>query len=601
MSIRKQIIAIFLSITGLTLLVVSIFYFNEAKDAHLEEVFNHMESISEAKKNRMVGIVQKRREQVVMLQLREKLREDFANYLKNGDQEAYARLLRALEVTRDRIPSFRDIYLLSTDGTVQVATEVRQKGLDFSNRESFRHAMAGELCMHEFFYDQQKRLNINLSGLMNYATEDLGVIIIKTSADDVLSIINDYTGLGKTGETTLARKLPSGKIYYMTPTRFHSVHGDSLILKDDDNIVMAQALNGREELMTNYRDYRGAEVIASTRYIADTSWGMATKIDWKEAMAPIYEFLSEIIILSLFLFALVAVAGHFFAREIVKPVLLLRNASEEIASGNLSKRINYKGKDELGKLANSFDIMADKLVQTHLSLEEKVKELDSKNDALYRFAYVVSHDLKSPLYSINSLMALLKESLGSCNEPEVQQMLQMAEGKGKHMLNLVNSILHYSVAGVTSEEPENIDLNELIPEVVAQLDVPASISITIEELPMTYIERVFAIQIFQNLIGNAIKYMNKPVGYVKVGYKLEAGEDWFFVSDNGRGIDIRHFEKIFEVFNMTHRDPGVESTGLGLSIVKKIIESKGGRIWVESEVGKGSTFYFILPHQQDVS
>lgn len=239
--------------------------------------------------------------------------------------------------------------------------------------------------------------------------------------------------------------------------------------------------------------------------------------------------------------------------------------------------------------------MADKLDASNTSLQEKLDELDKQNDELYRFAYVVSHDLKSPLFAISSLMDAMRESLSNYNEPDLQQMLHMAEGKSKHMLDLINGILHYTVDGVTAEEPEPVNLQKLVASVIDNLEVPDHINVTIEELPVIIIERVLMIQIYQNLISNAVKYMDKPFGQITIGYKKQESVNIYFVGDNGRGIEKRNYSKIFEIFNMANRVPGVESTGIGLSIVKRIVESKGGSIWLESEVGRGSTFYFTLP------
>lgn len=261
MSIRKQILVIFLSIIITTLLVVSYHYYSSSRDARLEMVYNQMESISQSKVNRMVGIIQKRREQVIMLQLREGLLEDFNEYLKTQDKQTYIRLLHSLEVVRDRVPSFREIHLLSLDGTVQVSSSPRFRGQNFSNRESFRHAVRGEICLHEFFLDQINRLNISLTGLLTYNSEDIGVLAISTSADDILSIMKDYTGLGKTGETTLARRLGPGTIYYLTPTRFHPVTTDSLIIKNSENKAINFALMGREGILINHKDYREKDVL----------------------------------------------------------------------------------------------------------------------------------------------------------------------------------------------------------------------------------------------------------------------------------------------------------------------------------------------------
>ena len=163
---------------------------------------------------------------------------------------------------------------------------------------------------------------------------------------------------------------------------------------------------------------------------------------------------------------------------------------------------------------------------------------------------------------------------------------------------LIDSIQQYSMLGQSSQKKRKVDVNEVLSEVISIVAPPENIEISVEnELPVLMCERTHIIQIFQNLLSNAIKYMDKSIGQIKVSC---AEEDYFWkfsVSDNGPGINHRHTEKIFKIFQTLSPRDGVESTGIGLSIVKKLVELNNGRVWVESDVGQGSTFFFTLPKQ----
>ncbi|MDH7600410.1 MAG: ATP-binding protein, partial [Sedimentisphaerales bacterium] len=165
----------------------------------------------------------------------------------------------------------------------------------------------------------------------------------------------------------------------------------------------------------------------------------------------------------------------------------------------------------------------------------------------------------------------------------------------------IDSILRYSEIGRGPRSLELVDLTNLVSEVLEQVNPPDNIEVAVETpLPQVYAERIRMIQVFRNLLSNAIRFMDKPKGMIRIGCKDE-GQVWtFYVSDNGPGIEKRYHEKIFKIFQtLTPRDE-LDSAGIGLAEVKKIIELYGGKVWVESEVGKGSKFFFTLPKQQDV-
>ena len=161
---------------------------------------------------------------------------------------------------------------------------------------------------------------------------------------------------------------------------------------------------------------------------------------------------------------------------------------------------------------------------------------------------------------------------------------------------LIDGILQYSRVGRVRETVADVDLNEIVNEALAMLAPPPHIEVEIApDLPRVRAERTRMLQLFQNLLSNAIKYLDKPEGLIRVG-RVEHEDEWeFSISDNGPGIEPRHFQRIFQLFQTLAPRDRVESTGVGLALVKKIVELYGGRVWVESQPGTGSTFYFTLP------
>ncbi|MDT3678670.1 MAG: ATP-binding protein [Burkholderiaceae bacterium] len=224
-----------------------------------------------------------------------------------------------------------------------------------------------------------------------------------------------------------------------------------------------------------------------------------------------------------------------------------------------------------------------------------LRELQSANEELANFAYVASHDLKAPLRAIASLAQWISTDYADRFDDEGREQLGLLLGRVKRMDRLIDGILQYSRVGRVREARTAVDLNELVAETVDLLAPPAHIRVNVGRLPVLRIERTRAQQLFQNLIGNAIQYMDKPEGEVSVDCERVAGEWHFTVRDNGPGIESRHFARIFQMFQSLAPRDRRESTGIGLSLVKKIVETHGGRIWVESKIGLGSVFHFTLP------
>jgi len=241
------------------------------------------------------------------------------------------------------------------------------------------------------------------------------------------------------------------------------------------------------------------------------------------------------------------------------------------------------------------------LARVNKHLAETVRELRRSNKELQDFAYVTAHDLKAPLRGIGTLADWIGSDYADKFDEAGREQLGLLKGRVSRMSELIDSILHYSEIGRTAKRREWVDLNKLLPEAIAQLAPPENMEIIIEEgLPELVSEKVRLIQIFQNLVGNAIRYMDKPQGRIRITCTADEQFWTFSVSDNGPGIGEKYFGKIFQMFQTLTRRDELESTGIGLAVVKKIVELQGGTVWVESQMGEGTTFSFTLPKQETV-
>ena len=232
------------------------------------------------------------------------------------------------------------------------------------------------------------------------------------------------------------------------------------------------------------------------------------------------------------------------------------------------------------------------IVQINKQRETLLLELAHQNQELSDYAHMVSHDLKSPLRSIDALTAWLKEDYENLFDNNGKNTLNLIRDNVEKMDTLITGILEYSTIGKNQLEVYNVDVNNLINDILNTIQVPEHISVTKSNLPIIQGDKYRLQQLFQNLIGNAIKYSDKDKGTINIGVEDKDNYWQFYIKDNGKGIEETYFNKIFKTFEKLENNP--DSSGIGLSIVKKIVELYGGKIWLESQVAIGTTFYFTL-------
>jgi len=248
-----------------------------------------------------------------------------------------------------------------------------------------------------------------------------------------------------------------------------------------------------------------------------------------------------------------------------------------------------------GKIAGSIGIVYDitELKELHIQKESLLLELEKSNNELQEYAHIVSHDLKSPLRSIDALLQWIKEDNKDTLDDLSLQNISLIEVTLEKMEQLISDILEYSSIGSSQAPKKHVDLNDLVEGLVKILYVPNHIEIKIcHPLPILSGDKTKLQQLFQNLISNAVKFIDKPEGRIEIAVKDVSGFYEFSIQDNGMGIEKRFHDKIFKIFHALNKSK--DSTGVGLSIVKKIVELHGGKIWLESTPNVGTTFYFTL-------
>jgi signal transduction histidine kinase len=301
---------------------------------------------------------------------------------------------------------------------------------------------------------------------------------------------------------------------------------------------------------------------------------------------------------------------------IIRPVWKLRSVTARLAEGDLTARagLDYRV-GELGDLAQAFDQMAEalqerdaELVKAAAALQEQVAELNRRslelaaaNQELEAFTYSVSHDLRAPLRAIGGFARVLLEDYPDKLDPDGQRYLQVINQNAARMGQLIDDLLTLSRLGRKEMRPVRLDMTALAQEVWAELRTlypERDLQIEIQELPAAWGDRLMMRQLLTNLLENAIKFTTKrQPAVIRVSGWSEAQEQVYCVRDNGVGFNQKYVHKLFEVFQRLHPEAEYEGTGVGLAIVRRIIERHGGRLWAEGQVDAGAAFYFALPQK----
>ncbi len=342
-------------------------------------------------------------------------------------------------------------------------------------------------------------------------------------------------------------------------------------------------------------------VFAWARPIEATPWLLAIEFPRAVVLAPADRLGRRVSAIAVTLLLIAAVVGWAISMRMTTPLRRVTEAAEEVAEGRHVAAIDIDRHDEIGRLADSFNTMTERVEQARHELEERVEsrtaELSAVNRELESFSYSVSHDLRAPLRAIVGFVQILEEDHGKSLDGEARRALDRVKVNATRMGQLIDDLLAFAQITRVPLSRQRVDVTHLARTTADEAIATAThaIELVIEPMPPCMGEPVLLKQVFANLISNAIKFTAKTErARVSIGATTN-GETVYYVRDNGAGFDERFAEKLFGVFQRLHRTVEFEGTGVGLAIVQRIVTRHGGRVWAEGRVNQGATFYFTLP------
>jgi PAS domain S-box-containing protein len=256
--------------------------------------------------------------------------------------------------------------------------------------------------------------------------------------------------------------------------------------------------------------------------------------------------------------------------------------------------------DKAGKIIGRMSLFVDitESKQIKKKLKRTLADLKRSNTDLQQFASVASHDLQEPLRMVASYTQLLEKRYKDKLDTDAKEFIQFAVDGALRMQRLINDLLSYSLVGARQKTVKPTDCHFVLGQVIANLSGTIELNnvvITNDDLPTVMADASQMRELFENLVGNAIKFCSEHAPHVHISAKQDGNKWLFSVQDNGLGIDPQYKDKIFVIFQRLHSKEEYPGTGIGLAMCKRIVERHGGKIWVDSNVGKGSTFYFTIP------
>jgi len=353
------------------------------------------------------------------------------------------------------------------------------------------------------------------------------------------------------------------------------------------------------------RYVRGELKRARAAAVPGTPWMVVAEMPSRLIAAPAREYLLKMAPMALVIAMIGAVVAWLGSRSLTRPLGEVTRAAAAVAAGDLSQRVPVRGDDELGLLGRSFNSMAEQVGRAHHELEAQVAQrtqaLQATNAELESFSYSVSHDLRAPLRAIHGFARILMEDHNAQLDPEAQRLLGVIDQNTRRMGQLIDDLLSFSRLGRQELGAGRVNMEELARGVAddvrrMETDRPHPLDIRIAALPPAQGDRALLRQVISNLLQNAAKFTRgqaHPV--IEVGAHPNGDQSVYFIKDNGAGFDPRYTDKLFGVFQRLHRVEDFEGTGVGLAIVKRIVQRHGGRVWAEGQVDAGATFYFTLP------
>lgn len=610
----------------------------------IENTNRELTSLASVQEDAISVVMKNNFESLVAFTTRVQLKIELDNFNQTGDEESRQFISNLISGAKAQITSFREISILNPDGIVVASTDEQEVGVDHAGADFFQKGRQSN-DITAFFTDKHGDPSQYLVGPLVLDERLVGVVVITSDVADIYSITGIHSNLSETGESYLVMRNEAGDGVILTPLRFEPDAALKVTIpKDNLDAPTTLSLLGNERTFMDSIDYRGQHVIAATRYIGDLDLGLVVKIDAQEAFAPLDSIRYLTIIAGLTGVIFVVAVSLYLGRSISFPIIRLRDRmaeitrdSSEAGAGRTPPEI--KGKDEVAELTFHFDKMTEnieslrgnlqQLVQEktveseatntlkldNASLQELNKVLEEQADqlrkgqiAMQEFASMITHELKTPLVSIIGYGSLLLNNKIGELTPRQKEKLQIMFNSAQRLATLIQDLLD-----VQKLELGALHLN-IVQASAGQIieDSISSLTTEAENKGVVLVNRLGNDvtlkcdpsrigQVLNNLISNGIKF-SREKGTIEIDARMENGSAVFSVKDDGIGIpkdkQDRIFTKFYQVDTSLTRKTG--GTGLGLVICKGIVEAHKGKMWFESDEGKGSIFTFSIPGGEPV-
>jgi len=565
---------LFLTTSLATYLIINYHVLREIISSRIE---SQLKSISLLKENNLRTLIKKYIQEAGEIGNRTLVLENLINYFSTNDKSStYYQNLKTFLKEEIFLKNLKRVSILDLDGKIIISTEDSEEGKLKNNEEYFIKGKEKLFISLSYFNYETRTVEIIISiPIKDKRGNLLGVLVSSVGREEIDDVLQEIPGLGKTGEIYLVNK------YNLLVSELRR-KGETVVIHTDG---VKECLKGKDGFL-KYKNYLGILVFGYYNWLDDLELCLVSEVDEAEVYSPLedvvpYSFLILSLVLSLFLPVVL-----YISTSLTKNITELEKTMEKVREGNLNVRADIKSDDEIGKLADTFNRMV-----------EDLKKLDKMKS---EFVNIAAHELKTPLIPIIGYIELL---LSKDLPKDVKEKLEIILKAAKREQKLVDDLLNISrlEAGTMEFDMSPIDMkkliescaNQMLPKIKEKglelvLDLP-------EKLPVIKGDEFRLSQVLTNLLDNAIKFTEK--GKITVRARQEGDNLIVSIEDTGIGIAKEHMPKLFTKFFQAEMSAKRrhEGTGLGLAISKGIIEAHGGKIWAESELGKGSVFSFSLP------
>ena len=566
MKIKSKILFVLLSITIPSITFIGIVSYTIASDEITTQILEELDAISSIQKQRILESIDRNYERLHIISSNSLLQNYVNDFYQSKNQINKQQITQILIDSRNSIDDIQEVHILDENGIILFSSEpvyVNQNYLSSPMYQDAHYEKTIGVTLEEY-----EGYVLYVSGPLRLENKFLGILAIEVTTDVLNSISTDYTGLGDTGETIIASKNIDGDAQFITSLRFPDSSHDLIVPRDNLHDPTTHALLQHQTIFSDSEDYRGEKVLASTRYIEPTGWGLITKIDSSEALSSIMTMQ----FLTFFGIGIVAtvsiIVSVIISNSMASPIRKLSKVASEISEGNLSTKVSVSGSDEISQLAKD-------IYKMEQSLESAQKEIikSERFSAIGELASKIAHDLRSPLTAIDLVadMWIMKHPDMSKEDLERINMIKKSTSK---ITYLVENILDF----VRTKDPllEDTSLLGILNSIKKSSSKPEKITITLpsDDMIVSCDPRQMDV-VLENLISNAVQAIDYE-GDVSVRFSEDEGNHIIEIQDSGKGISPTNLEHIFEPLFTTK----ITGTGLGLASCKSIIETHNGTLTV---------------------